>query len=272
MGTPRIIYGTAWKKERSTELVLTAIRAGFRAIDTANQLKHYDEVRVGAGIASSGVPREQLWLQTKFTHVDGQDLRGYMPYDPKAPMAQRVASSIAASLEHLRTPYIDSYVLHGPMCGGPTIHPLDVEAWGEMERAVGRGVVRQLGVSNINAAQLADMLRNPAIAIKPACVQNRCYAARAWDADVRALCAAHGIAYQGFSLLTANPQVVGAPSVMAVAGGRGWTPEQAVLRMAADMGMVVLTGTTSAAHMAQDLAAIAAPPLTEAERRQLGMR
>lgn len=147
MGTPRIIYGTAWKKERSTELVLTAIRAGFRAIDTANQLKHYDEVRVGAGIASSGVPREQLWLQTKFTHVDGQDLRGYMPYDPKAPppfsnphhsppspqapMAQRVASSIAASLEHLRTPYIDSYVLHGPMCGGPTIHPLDVEAPGK---------------------------------------------------------------------------------------------------------------------------------------------
>ena len=44
---PGFMYGTAWKKEETTRLVYEAVKAGFTAIDTANQLIHYDETRVG---------------------------------------------------------------------------------------------------------------------------------------------------------------------------------------------------------------------------------
>ena len=56
-GFPSIFYGTAWKKDKTAELVETAIRAGFRAVDTACQPKHYNEKGVGEGLARSGVAR-----------------------------------------------------------------------------------------------------------------------------------------------------------------------------------------------------------------------
>src|SRR5688500_7826400 len=89
---PRIIYGTAWKKERTGELVTKALQAGFRGIDTACQPKHYDEAGVGEGIVAglgNGVVRADLYLQTKFTSLDGQDPKR-IPYDPKAPLAAQV--------------------------------------------------------------------------------------------------------------------------------------------------------------------------------------
>lgn len=73
---PSFMYGTAWKKDSTTRLVLQAVEAGFTAIDTANQLIHYDEARVGEALltlAKKGITRDQLFLQTKFTPVNGQD-------------------------------------------------------------------------------------------------------------------------------------------------------------------------------------------------------
>ena len=64
--SPIIIYGTAWKKERTEDLVYQAIHAGFRAIDTAAQPKHYREDLVGKGIARTinegFVRREDLYV------------------------------------------------------------------------------------------------------------------------------------------------------------------------------------------------------------------
>src|SRR5688572_9311594 len=84
---PRLLYGTAWKEARTSPLVTAALQAGFRGIDTANQRKHYHEVAVGeavqAAIKEGLVQREDLFLQTKFTHIGGQDHR--LPYDPAAP-------------------------------------------------------------------------------------------------------------------------------------------------------------------------------------------
>src|SRR5277367_6544954 len=114
--TPTFLYGTAWKEGRTAALVELALRAGFRAIDTANQRRHYSEVGVGEGLAvayqAGIVTRAELFLQTKFTYRRGQDHR--LPYDPAATLSTQVRQSLASSLEHLNCDYVDSFILHGP--------------------------------------------------------------------------------------------------------------------------------------------------------------
>jgi len=248
---PGFWYGTAWKEDRTEALTAHALAAGFRGIDTANQRKHYFEAGVGAAIASSGIPRDQLFLQTKFTHLPGQDQR--LPYDPRAPIATQVEQSFASSLEHLRTTYIDSYVLHGPS----TTHGFarqDVEAWHAMEALHDRGVCRHLGVSNVSTEQLEQLCE--LARIRPAFVQNRCYASTGWDANTRNACRARGIRYQGFSLLTANKHQLQRPMVDAVMERSGLSREQVVFRFAIQVGMIPLTGTSNEGHMREDLAVL----------------
>ncbi len=86
---PRFFYGTAWKEDRTTDLVSEAIKTGFRAIDTANKRKHYFEEGVGEGIQTSAVPRAELFLQTKFTYARGQDHR--KPYNETDSFTQQVS-------------------------------------------------------------------------------------------------------------------------------------------------------------------------------------
>ncbi len=107
---PHFFYGTAWKENETQRLTELALQQGFRAIDTANQRRHYHEAAVGAAIAAtikSGlVTRDDLFLQTKFTFQRGQDHR--LPYDPNATIADQVEQSFASSLQHLGTEIIDS--------------------------------------------------------------------------------------------------------------------------------------------------------------------
>src|SRR5918995_3195164 len=115
VSVPSFMYGTAWKKEATTQCVLLAVESGFRAIDTAHQLIHYQEALVGEALKSlepQGVNRNSLFLQTKFTPAGGQDHR--TPYDPRADLTTQVRQSFASSLTHLATDYVDSYVLHAP--------------------------------------------------------------------------------------------------------------------------------------------------------------
>jgi diketogulonate reductase-like aldo/keto reductase len=250
---PEFLYGTAWKEGRTAALTELALRAGFRGIDTANQRRHYVEAAVGQALAAAYragvVTREELFLQTKFTYRAGQDHR--LPYDPAAPIATQVAQSMASSLEHLSTDHVDSYVLHGPASGhGWT--DLDAEAWAAMVRERDAGRARLLGVSNVSLRHLLQMLATGAE--PPAFVQNRCFARLGWDRAVRALCRERGIVYQGFSLLTANPEVLGHPLVADLAVQRRATPAQIVFRFALAVGMLPLTGTSDPEHMRQDLA------------------
>ncbi len=200
---PPFLYGTAWKEERTGPLVELALRQGFRGIDTANQRKHYNEAAVGEAlareIAAGTVAREELFLQTKFTQRPGQDQR--LPYDPAAPVGKQVRQSFASSLEHLRTSYLDSYLLHGPSQRSGLAEQ-DWEAWTAMEALHAEGNARALGVSNFSHEQLELLLDRTTV--RPAFVQNRCFAAIGWDWQVRQLCQGHGIDYLGFSLLTAN--------------------------------------------------------------------
>jgi diketogulonate reductase-like aldo/keto reductase len=250
---PDFLYGTAWKEDRTPALVELALQAGFRGIDTANQRRHYFEVGVGQGLAAAYragiVTRAELFLQTKYTYQPGQDHR--LPYDPNADLATQVAQSMASSLEHLDTDHVDSYVLHGPASGhGWTEY--DAEVWGAMGRERDAGRTRVLGVSNVSLRHLQQMAATGAE--MPAFVQNRCFAVRGWDRDVRAFCATRGITYQGFSLLTANPEVLRHPVVGGIAARGGATAAQVVFRFAIAMGMLPLTGTSSPEHMTQDLA------------------
>ncbi|HXA98770.1 MAG TPA: aldo/keto reductase [Candidatus Dormibacteraeota bacterium] len=247
------LYGTAWKEDRTAGLVELALRAGFRGIDTANQRRHYAEAAVGEGLAAAYragvVTRADLFLQTKYTYEPGQDHR--LPYDPAADLSTQVAQSMASSLEHLGTDHVDSYVLHGPASGhGWTDH--DAEVWEAMGREREAGRTRLLGVSNVSLRHLHQLIASGAEA--PAFVQNRCFASRGWDREVRAFCTQRGIVYQGFSLLTANPEALRHPVVAGIAARVKATPAQVVFRFALAVGMLPLTGTSSAEHMQQDLA------------------
>jgi diketogulonate reductase-like aldo/keto reductase len=245
---PGLLYGTAWKEAETERCVAAALAAGFRGIDTANQRKHYDEEGVGRGIAASGVPREELFLQTKFTFVDGQDHR--LPYDRTAPIATQVAQSFASSLEHLRTTWLDSLVLHGPS-QWDGLGADDHEAWRAMEALVEAGKVGKIGISNVNARQVEALVAFARV--RPSFVQNRCYAKHRWDRTMREVCAKHGIVYQGFSLLTANREAVRAAA--AIAAKHGATPAQVIFRFSQQVGMLPLTGTQDPTHMREDLAA-----------------
>ena len=247
---PTFLYGTAWKENETERLTRLAIESGFRGIDTANQRRHYFEAAVGAGIAAAGVPREELFLQTKFTYRDSQDHR--LPYDPSAPVAMQVQQSFASSLEHLRVDTIDSYVLHGPS-RRRGLSAEDREAWQAMESLHAAGKTRFLGISNVALHQLEELCR--VATVQPKFVQNRCYAATGWDAQVRAFCRAHDIVYQGFSLLTANLNELRSAAFREIVQRTGRTPAQVVFRFAMQVGMLPLTGTTDPAHMREDLAA-----------------
>jgi diketogulonate reductase-like aldo/keto reductase len=250
---PSFMYGTAWKKEATRPLVLLAVESGFKAIDTANQLIHYDEALVGEALQTlqkKGIQRDALFLQTKFTPAEGQDHR--TPYDPSADLTTQVNQSFASSLTHLVTDYVDSYVLHAPY-SRRGLGEADWEVWSAMEAIYQSGKIRMIGVSNITAGQLTLLCDRANH--KPMVVQNRCYAALAWDKEIREICQTHGIIYQGFSLLTANRQVLAAPEVQQIARRLHATPAQIIFRFAIQIGMLPLTGTTSQQHMIEDLQA-----------------
>jgi diketogulonate reductase-like aldo/keto reductase len=254
--SPAFLYGTAWKEERTAALTELAIRAGFRGVDTANQRRHYFEAGVGEALSAvyrAGLAqREDLFLQTKFTYRNGQDDR--LPYDRAAKPAIQVAQSLASSLEHLRTEYVDSLVLHGPSSSNWT--EVDAEVWEAMEKERDAKRTRMLGVSNVTLRHLQQLLA--AHSERPSFVQNRCYARLGWDREVRRLCAEHDIIYQGFSMLTANLEVLRHPFIAQLARAQA-TPAQIIFSFARAVGMLPLTGTSDPGHMKQDLAAVSLP-------------
>lgn len=250
---PSFLYGTAWKEEQTEVLTETAIESGFLGIDTANQRRHYYEAGVGNAIsrtvAENKLKRSDLFLQTKFTYVGSQDHR--LPYDPKADHTTQVRQSFESSLQHLRTSYIDSYILHGPT-SGRGLAEADLEVWRAMENLQKSGSVKLIGVSNITCEQLRSLLEKSEI--KPAFVQNRCYARKRWDAEIRGLCSSNDIRYQGFSLLTANSTELNRPEIRQIAKRLERPVAQIVFRFALQAGMIPLTGTSNKQHMLNDLA------------------
>jgi diketogulonate reductase-like aldo/keto reductase len=199
-------------------------------------------------IFAGGISRKEIWLQSKFTSVDGQDSR--LPYDPNASLTDQVNQSFASSLKHLHTDYLNSYLLHGPY-GHPGLGAEDFEVWAALEKLYESGAAKSIGISNVNLLQMQILMKESRI--KPMMVQNRCYASRGWDKDVREFCQKNNIHYQGFSLLTANSEIVQNSKIFNLAKKYQTNPEQIIFRFASQIGMIPLTGTSDEEHMKLDL-------------------
>jgi diketogulonate reductase-like aldo/keto reductase len=247
---PRLLYGTAWKKEKTADLVTTAVKYGFRGIDTACQPKHYNEAGVGEAIqrlTSVGITRSDLYIQTKFTPLNGQDPLN-IPYDRKAPLSEQVAQSFEVSKKNLGVSYVDGLILHSPL------ENIDQSmiAWHALEQIYKQGGTKQIGISNCYDLEIVKQLYETAF-IKPAILQNRFYQDTGYDSEIRMWCQERKIIYQSFWTLTANPQILSSEAVQKAAQTYQKTAAQIFFRVLVDIGIVPLIGTRSEKHMKEDL-------------------
>lgn len=251
-GKPYIMYGTAWKEDNSANLVAEAIRSGFRFIDTACQPKHYNEPGVGEGIVAAmkelGLERSDLFLQTKFTSIKGQDPKR-VPYDKDAEIEEQVLQSIQVSLRNLKTTYIDSLLMHSPM---DTIEET-MKVWATMESMVDEGIVLKIGISNCYDPEMFLTIYEKA-RIKPSVLQNRFYRESGFDVELRRFCKNHDILYQSFWTLTANIRALRTSPIAEMAQSKGLTPMTLMYAFMMRLGHIPLSGTTSRAHMLEDVA------------------
>ena len=248
---PPIIYGTAWKQERTAALVAQAICLGFRGIDTACQPKHYNEAGVGDGIAASlqrELQRSELYVQSKFTPLDGQDPKR-VPYDTKASLSEQVAQSFQTSLKNLQITNLDCLILHSPLANPRQ----QQEVWQAMEQIYHNGGARHLGISNCYNSKQLQLLYHNAI-VKPAVIQNRFYAQTQYDRTIRDFCQQERIIYQSFWTLTGNPEVLAQATLKLLAAKYQRSVAQVFFCYLHQIGIIPLTGTTSEAHMRDDLA------------------
>lgn len=251
-------YGTAWKGPHTDRHVVQALRKGFRGIDTATQPKHYWQIGVGDGVQmaiKNGIikSRDDVWLQTKYTSISGQDPAN-VPYDPKDPYSKQVSDSFQCALKQLQTDYVDSLVLHGPL---PT-YKETLEVWGEMERLVDQQQVQLLGMSNCYDVEYFQKFYKD-VRIKPSILQNRFYQETSWDVDLRHFCRQNDILYQSFWTLTANPALLRHQVVKNFAKKYQSTPESILYRYIIERGGMPLNGTTNPQHMVEDLENIKKP-------------
>lgn len=250
---PAFLYGTAEKTDES--LILAALSAGYRAVDSACQPGLYDEQAVGNAVATAlsptsqgglGLRREQLFIQTKFTTPAGHQ-PGLAPYLKEDPPEVKVRKTLEMSMAKLQVEYLDSFLLHGPM---PTLEET-LDIWTAMESVCG-SKVHQLGISNVSLEQLEAIYDHAAI--KPSAVQNRFWRSNRFDSAVRSFCAEKKINYQAFWVLTANPQLLDCSLVGWFAEKIGASREDGLFNLVLSLGqdgspVSVLNGTTNPARM-----------------------
>ncbi|KAI0882496.1 Aldo/keto reductase [Annulohypoxylon maeteangense] len=254
---PKMIYGTAWKQYKTARYVYLALKAGFRGIDTAAQPRHYKESLVGRAvkraIRDGIVKRSDLFIQTKFTPIDSQDLLD-LPYDPLAPLAEQVHSSIASSLRNFdcldrEKPYIDCLILHTPL---DTFEDT-LTVWKTLETYVPH-TIRSLGISNTPLRYVKQLCESPEITVLPACVQNRFYVENCWEREMRAYLRGKKIPFQAFWVLSGNPRLREFPPLKTITTCAGTERPIALYALVLGLGgTAVLDGTKDEAHMKEDI-------------------
>lgn len=253
---PKLLYGTAWKKERTQELVYAALKNGFRGIDTAAQPKHYHEAGVGDGVQRAidegVVKREDLFFQSKFTPPSGQG--DIMPYRLDMPLRDQVRMSVGASISRVKAEglddYLDSLVLHSPL---PNLRDT-LEVWKTFEE-YHPNKVRNLGISNTDLSTLKYLYENAQV--KPTIVQNRFHERTGYEVELREYCESHNIIFQSFWTLSANPGLARSQPVIQVSEGAGVPAVAAFYSLVLGLGNItILDGTTQEVHMKEDLEGI----------------
>ncbi|MCT7551381.1 aldo/keto reductase family protein [Aliarcobacter butzleri] len=251
MKIPNMIYGTAWKKENTTALVFEALKQGFRAVDTACQPRHYREDLVGLGLQKAYdeqiVKREDLFIQTKFTPIDGQD-KNNMPYLKSDEIEIQVEKSFETSKKNLKTNFIDAYILHSPVYPENKLQ----KVWQKMEEFVYAQEVGQLGISNCYDLDILIYIYSNA-KIKPSIVQNRFYAQSGYDKEIRAFCTENSIKYESFWSLTANPHILTSEILQTLSQKYQRGVAEIFYRFLNHINITPLNGTTSTKHMIEDL-------------------
>jgi diketogulonate reductase-like aldo/keto reductase len=196
--------------EKTERAVRWALEAGYRHIDTAKL--YANEESVGAGLRRSEVPREEVFVATKFHPRDA---------DPER--------AVEESLKRLGLDYVDLYLVHWPT-GDPRQH------WGAFERIAGRGLARAVGVSNYSADQLAAVLA--ATGVPPAVNQVE-FSPFQYRRGLLDACESAGVVLEAYSPLTRGHDLRNR-TIAEVAERTGRTPAQVLLRWAVQRGVPVI--------------------------------
>ncbi|KAL0574942.1 hypothetical protein V5O48_007016 [Marasmius crinis-equi] len=239
--------GTKWKWQDVTEYVEQAIETGFSHIDTADFYE--TEVYVGRAIKESGVNRDDVFVTTKFLYVN---------------KTLGVRESVQKSLNELNLKYIDLYLIHNPKY----IPNGDIEAtWREFEKIKEDGLAKSIGVSNTSVKDLQILLKTSKTI--PVINQIELHPYNYHEQKpVIEFCAKHNIAIEAFSSLTPITQYPGGPvdaPVAAAAKRLGVTPTQVIFLWVKAKGAIIVTTSSTRAHLEEYLAVGDLPPLTDDE-------
>jgi len=206
------------------DAVRWALEAGYRHIDTAQA--YGNEASVGKALQDSGVPREDVYITTKFYPRARSK-------DPEAE-AQR-------SLDRLGVDHVDLYIIHWPG-GGPTW------AWDGMQRAHAAGYARSIGVSNFSVAELAELR---AVADTPPAVNQVQFSPFEYRRALLDACEEHGIVVEAYSPLGTGRHL-GDRAVADIAERLGRTPAQVLIRWCLERDLVVLPKSTHQERIEQN--------------------
>ena len=204
------------------DAVRWALELGYRHIDTAQA--YGNEESVGQGLRESGVPRDEVFITTKF----------YPARDDPFTEAE-------GSLERLGVDYVDLYIIHWP-AGGPTW------AWPGMERAHEAGYARSIGVSNFSVDELGQLLGTATVAPVVDQVQ---FSPFEYRAALLEACSENGIALEAYSPLGTGRHL-GSDAVAGVARRHGRTPAQVLLRWCIERGIPVIPKSTHRERIAEN--------------------
>ena len=199
-----------------------ALETGYRHIDTAQA--YGNEASVGRALRDSGIPREEVFITTKFY-----------------PARRDPAAEIEGSLRRLGVDQVDLYIIHWPQ-NGPTW------AWAGMEAARGGGHTRSIGVSNFSAKQLEQVT---AIADTPPVINQVQFSPFEYRKSLLEACEARAVAVEAYSPLGTGRHLSD-PTVARVAEAVGRTSAQVLLRWCLQRGTIVLPKSTHRERIEQN--------------------
>jgi diketogulonate reductase-like aldo/keto reductase len=226
---PALGFGTS-QLGACAEIVATALKLGYRHIDTA--WKYGTEQGVGEGIRRSGVPREEIFLVTKVSH---EYLR-----------AADFARSVAQSLERLQTDYVDLLLVHWPSTEGVPL----AETLGALAKAKREGKARHIGVANFNIAMTRAAMQ---LCPEPLVTLQAEYHPYLDQSKVLAFCREAGLVFTAYCPL-ARGRVFKDPVLAEIARARGRTIAQVALRWLLQQGNIVaIPRSANPQHMAESL-------------------